>query len=453
MLDCFPIEILNLILNDVDQNSLVALSYTNTKFIPLTKAHLLKSIEVNSTNRLLSDNEGLGTQIRSIFNLKSFLKKLIENPQLCKPIQKLVFKKLPDLPEDFLINYFVKVFPHLTNLEVFKWYSDYNLDLNIVNLLPTVKLSKLNGNFKNFNYFNPDFSHLESLSLSGFKNFSNISINLSVFKNLKFLKISKKNLVLVEDHLNNLLVNKIPLSLSALNLENLFLTAEDIDLLVEKIDFSGLQTLKLLNCHELLNHQPALLSRVSATQLDLKYLEMDLVNNELNNVPIQNFIHTQSGLETLKVNLHVSGSLLKSLDQLVQHINANELVSLNIDFTIKSNNKMTCLQYSDQADLIKNLNKFTSLKYLKIPLFSQNLDNFGLTLSQLNTLHLTFLDFLKFKTSLIAIDTSILTANNFKRVVQTTQCPDLKHVIIKLFEYHIYDVKSKVVNSVPQLEN
>ncbi|EGV60478.1 hypothetical protein PSN45_001767 [Yamadazyma tenuis] len=455
MIEDFPSEVVELVLQSSCQNALVNLAATNSRFNRLVKPHLFKSIEVNSQKRILSEKPEAvrfhAVQVTSIYNLKVLMKNLVSNETNCHLIQKLIFKQLPDLPEDFLINYFFHIFPRLVNLAEFKWYSTYNLDLTIVNLLPNIKLSKLNGNFKNFNNFNYDFRNLESLSLSGFKDFSNVSINLSTFINLKFLKISKKNLILYEDNLDNLFTNTSCLDLFALCLENLFLTKRDIELLVDKISFSGLKTLKLINCYELLNGQNSLLTSINESGASLQYLELDIWNNELNNEQVYKFLTSHRQLASVKINLNISENLIKQLTTLISQLNPVCLKHLEITFTIRSHNKINFLNHTDQKEILELLNSFKNLSTLKFPIFSANLGDLTFDLPCLDALQLNLIDYFKFKNCLIDLDITQLSVTGFNSLMKTLNCPKLQYIIIKLFEFHIYDVNTKVVSSLPKL--
>lgn len=456
MLDDLPIEVLELVLDNLPQISLINLNLTSKKFNHLIRSRFFKSVEVNNQKKLVSNDilyeENFSTLITSIYSLKTFLKKLLNSPENCKLVQKLIFKHLPDLPEDLLIGYLEVILPYLINLTEFKWYSNYNLDFKIINLIPNYKLNKLNGNFKSFDKFNNNnFKNLKSLSLSGFKNFQNININLDYFKTLKHLKISKKNFILIEDDLEKLLANCNPLNLVALSLENLYLTYNDIQVLKDKINFEHLQVLKLNNCYEIYHEYDNVLTTINnINNGSLANVELNLLNNENNNHYIYQFLGRQKNMKSLKVKLNLCDNLNKGLNNLLEVL-PRTLFNLEVDFFLKGNTNMHSLNCHNQIDIVNSLNKFKNLETLNFPISLETLASLYLDLPHLHVLEFSIIDILIFKNSLISLDSANLNIHQFKNIISQIDCHELQFLIIKMFEYHILDIKNNVFNNLPQL--
>lgn len=476
MIDDFPLEIIDLIVNNLQQPELVALNLVNQRFHHLITPRLFRSIEINSRKSFTEEPDSTSSldlqrqqhqqghgydynciKITSIYNLKCFLKKLIQQPYYCSLIHHLVFKNLPDLPEDFLIHYFNHIFPNLVNLLEFRWYSTYNLDLSIINSIPTSKLLVLNGNFKNFEKFSGDFLQLKSLSLSDFKNFDNIRINLSQFRQLKSLKISKKNLIIVEDPISHLLINPVRLNLVALNLTNLYLTPSDVDNLLSKINFPTLRYLRLVNCYEFFdNNNPAganLLNRLSELELQhLTKVELNVSNNDCYNGYIYKFLASLPSLTTCKILLNVNNDVSKCLPQLIQHLNPQKLQSLEINYKSKNgqHSHTQLLNVHNFTEFVHRLNMFAHLNHLQFPVLSRNLSHLTLNLPRLCSLQLNFVDVLKVNNSLINFEVvSDLSNDYFPYILKKLTCEGLRHIIIKLDKLYIYEVGRRMRHTLP----
>lgn len=506
MIKHLPLEVLNLVLDYLHQPELVSLNLTNKELHHLIIPRLFKCIEINSRKSILAADEypecdsGFNSisnsttstsiaddlalqllhkhvatngvrenciKITSIYNLKCFLKRLIQHPEYCSLIHHLVFKSLPDIPEDFLIDYFNRIFPSLTNLIEFRWYSNYNLDLSLINSIPTSKLLVLNGNFKNFEKFSGNFMNLKSLSLSDFKNFNNVRIDLSQFKQLESLKISKKNLIIIDDMIDNLLINPTKLNLKALNLTNLYLTPQDITSLLKSIEFRNLQYLKLINCYEFfdstgINPSDAshnlgnnLLNRLS--HLDLRHLtkvELNVCNNECNNGYVYKFLSSLPNLILCKALLNINNDLSKHLLQLVNHLPANNLRHLEINFHLKTHmhgrNNSQLLNVNNFTEFINQLNRFSRLNHLQFPILSRNLIDLYLSLPNLMSLQLNLIDLLKVNNSLINFEMSTdLSSDYFPYILRKLpSCKLLMHLMIKLDKLYVYDVHASALTTI-----
>lgn len=459
MLNHLPIEIIDNITNHLNQKDLISISLVNKKCLIIAAPKLYHSIEINHVKNDL--NHSTYTKITTLYNLKLFLKKLITDPLITKFIYNLNFKHLPDLPEDEMVSYFKIIFPKLINLNEFKWYSNYNLDISIVNLLPN-ELTRLNGNFKNFNNFNYDFKNLSSLSLSGFKNFNNIAIDLNKFKNLNFLKICKNKLIMVEDHLTNILINVEPLNLQSLCLENLFLTDYDVKLLLNKIDFSSITNLKILNCYQSLSNNN-LLDNLRACNLSLNCLELNLFHNtntnnndnDNENSYIFDFLSSLQHLTNLKIQLNLSEKVQSNLINLISSLLPiqQSLNTLDINFTITNSNKFSTLNFNNYQVYFNLINQFSNLSVLKMPILSNHFNNLHLNLHQLSLLQLNLIDIHKFNNTLINnldIDND-LNFSWFKTIHNSIESkPDF--IIMKLNDYHIFNCNNFALNVSPILE-
>lgn len=434
MLDQLPLELVQKVISLADKPSLVNLNLVNKKYNHLVNPKLFNFIEVNCDN-VKSNKEFI--LISNIYSLKSLFKKL--NPKTCQYVYKLIFKNLPDLPEDEIFQYFKDIFPFFTNLMEFKWYSKYNLDWQLVNLLPSTKLCILNGNFKNFQLLDYKFNNIYSLSLSGFKNFGNVDIDLNNFPHLSKLKISKNSLVHVEDPLVNVFNNTDKLKLTNLTLENLYLTSSDVRILTEKIDFPSISDLKLLNIYEILNHNNLLDSFIPQR---LHSLHMDMINNEYNNHYIFNFLQ-QTSIDELNITLNLNNNLQSNLISLLSILDS-KISHLDLNFNIFAHNKASILNYLNPLQLLKIIGNFQNLQTLKIPFFYKNLNYLDLKLPRLKSLQFNVIDIYKLNHTLINYETTNdISIHVFRHILRSVG--DLEYLTLKLDQYHVFDVKNQII--------
>ncbi|CAH6720208.1 hypothetical protein CLIB1444_03S06810 [[Candida] jaroonii] len=437
MLDNLPVELIEKIVSHVDKSSLVNLNLVNKKYNYLVNPKLYNYIEVNCDNVRSSDEFIL---ISNIYSLKSLFKKL--NHKNCQYVYKLIFKNLPDLPEDEIFQYFKHIFPYFVNLMELKWYSKYNLDWQLINLLPSTKLCILNGNFKNFQLLDYKFNNICSLSLSGFKNFNNVDIDLINFPHLSKLKISKNTLVHVEDPLVNVFNNTNKLKLSNLTLENLYLTSSDVMILMDKIDFPSITDIKLLNIYEILNHNNLLDNFIPHK---LNSLHMDMLNNEYNNHYIFNFLQ-QTSIDELKITINLNNNLQSNLISLLSILDA-KISHLDLNFNIFSHNKASILNYLNPIQLLKIIENFQYLQSLSMPLFYKNLNHLNLNLPRLNNLQFNIIDIYKLNNTLINYETTNdISIHVFNHILRSVG--HLDYLTLKLEQYHVFDVNSQIIRVV-----
>lgn len=421
MLQSLPIEILQILISHVDAYDLLSLVLVNKQLHGLIVPHIFKRIVIND-----QITTGNGIKITKQYNLKLLFRKLLQNPNLCGYIQSLVFIRIPDSPEHDVFNYFSLILPNLKNLVEFKWYPDYNLDLRLVNLIPS-NLQVLNGNFCHFQFLTYQFNQLVSISLSGLKDFTNIQLDISNFVNLKKLKVSKKNLILIEDRLDNIFNNSELLQLTNVTFENLYLTVEDIELLREKVGFSYCTNLKLLNCYEHNN--------LDFDLSHLIHLELELINTDPQY--LCRFL-SKLRLDYLRITLQISHDLNSSMKNVLDAINPNiKYLDLNIAI---SNNKFSVLDHYNGTKLLALVSKFQNLECLKVPIFFRNLFDLNLKLPKLSTIQFNLLDVIKLKNTLVWFEFPDISHNLFKYI--SSKVHNLQYIIIRINEFHTYDVSN-----------
>lgn len=405
-----------------------------------------ESIQKSMFNKIpsvygLNPTNVLPTKIKSIFALNLILRNLIENPHYCSYIQILEFSSMiPDISETELFDQLFKVMPNLINLKILNWFViSLYLSCDLISCLPMKQnLITLCGNFKKFELLNlnPNMNlnlsgnlnlNLQHLNVSGFNSVENLSeINLNSFPNLKNLTIGKNsssnyinNIPSVTNNLSNqyiisdlieiqepLLINgyhylkslfshemEQKLNLSRLELNDIIISSNDAQYLINNINLENLQELSISNCTELLfdeSYNSSPIRRTPPTSLFLDKLLPHMknlskfninLNNELYfNEKIYNFIEKlPHSLEKISIYLtfnnydNINYNLMRLFLVLQKH--KHSLISLNFNFNIINlstnlniNNiiKPTNFDYSIQS--IKNLSNLENLKYLELPI-------------------------------------------------------------------------------------
>ncbi|CAI5758608.1 unnamed protein product [Candida verbasci] len=374
MLTNLPIEILENIFYNLQQDEILSLSLTNSFFHKVLKQRLYSVIIIDSTPKIYQTNsdslvefkrlENLykldnrfiyGVNISTVYQLKLFFRSL-NHTQNARYIKKLLIKKLPDIPDLTITELFQDYLPFMRNLNDFEWNHDNPLSVNL--LRQNTELRKINGNIKTEG--NPGSLYIGELVLTSSPSCSNINSS-------NLLKLALRNMNLTElpsisTSLKHLIIDNCNCkykSLSSLNVPNLeifeiSIENEDCKLIKFLSNLSKLQHLKLttnLNLDSLL----------TSLSKDLISLE---INQPLNIQALKNLQYFKK-LRYLKLQILEKDviELLPYLSQSIVFLSI-QIVELTNDNHSQNNSNCSLISQDLWYNEIKNMNKLKFLDFI-----------------------------------------------------------------------------------------
>ncbi|KAI5950788.1 hypothetical protein KGF54_003862 [Candida jiufengensis] len=440
-LNDLPVEIISTIINNLSQFDILNLIRTCSKLYNLGLPILYQYIVIDSNFNIFNNNEyktnGI-TYINSSFNLKKFLKtynnKIESSSHLIK-IYKFKCLSLPDsisLYDDKFNLELIKFFSKLYYLNSLIWIN-YNFRLEFLYNLPNTELINtliLNIRFidylsndqdnwlEDFNYEKYYFPNLTNFQIKHFENASNI------IKIINNLLINENNPVEACNRLQNLSLSarcnpndfifgdnfdeqtnhnnhffksmfiksklKYLENLTSLSLNDMIVSNDDADLLINSVNLKNLKILQLRGIEEINNNSNQSLTYLSNNSFLLKILpyltnivHLALEIFEVKNT-LPNFLIELSNINThirsldlstyLQFNLSNSISCLINLDKLslevYDPIDDLSCEDLSIEFYNQiSNLNLKTLRINNSSNIQGLINLITSqlqLEYLDI---------------------------------------------------------------------------------------
>ncbi|EMG47258.1 putative F box protein [Candida maltosa Xu316] len=167
MLLQLPQEILELLVYKLHQDELVHLSQTCRYLKTIIQPRLFHSISIDSSPKFFLETTSALTDfqesfnlvqiddklirqvnISSIYNLKLFFRKMIDDKELAGFIKSFNVEKLPDIPDLEILDYLGMCLPLMTNLQRFNWNHD-SCPISMDMLKNNLKVMSVNGNITN----------------------------------------------------------------------------------------------------------------------------------------------------------------------------------------------------------------------------------------------------------------------------------------------------------------
>ncbi|KAG7664864.1 uncharacterized protein J8A68_001622 [[Candida] subhashii] len=397
MLQKLPVEILDLIVENIHHQDVLHLSQTNktlyrwlhpklyhgnvmdrapTRYSIMEQTDNLNEIIKMNNDRLQPEGGSripLGS-ISSIYGLKLFFKNLVENPEYCKYIKGLIFNgNSPDVPDLEIYGYLRQCIPLMSELRVFHWYKQ-GMKLPGDLFSENHRLEELRGYFDfSCNKHSQNLLSLELCDVNDLTDLKNISMD-----SLKKLSIGSKQKSI---NLSTMLqATSKQMKLKELALKNIDLCHDDVTRLSPITDWNMLQSLTIDDCSDSrfdMNTHSISKSFLSGLKPYVQSLKQ--LNLALND--FQDSHHLFSFLQDMtlsKLNIEVDHNVNHNISfftsTLLSCLNPDALTHLEFKVRFGRSSSSSKDKMFDIYSLNK-LREFTKLQFLQLPIIESDITN------------------------------------------------------------------------------